>query len=106
MSPPGKGDAEFTQVYVNGISRSTNQEDLEKIFEECGTIRGVVMKRNYAFIDFKSHADAVEAIKRHDKKNYFGEPLTVEQSRKYLKLVEFNSCLVPNGGRRRRTTGP
>ena len=84
MSPPGKGDAEFTQVYVNGISRSTNQEDLEKIFEECGEIRGVVMKRNYAFIDFKHHADAQEAIKRHNGRNHFGDSLVVEQSRKYF----------------------
>ena len=41
------------------------------------------MKRNYAFIDFKNHADAVEAIKRHDQKNYFGCDLKVEESRKY-----------------------
>ena len=65
------------------------------------------MKRNYAFIDFKSHADAVEAIKRHHGRNHFGDgALTVEQSRKYSKLVRSNSRLVPNGGRRRRTTGP
>ena len=41
------------------------------------------MKRNYAFIDFKHHADAQEAIKRHNGRNHFGDSLVVEQSRKY-----------------------
>lgn len=43
------------------------------------------MKRNYAFIDFKHHADAQEAIKRHNGRNHFGDSLVVEQSRKYFK---------------------
>ena len=84
MSPGGKGDVEFTQVYVAGISRSTQEEDLTKIFEECGEIKNIVMKRNYAFIDFKHHGDAKEAIKLHNGRNHFGDSLVVEQSRKYF----------------------
>ena len=40
------------------------------------------MKRNYAFIDFKHHGDAKEAIKLHNGRNHFGDSLVVEQSRK------------------------
>ena len=38
------------------------------------------MKNKYAFIDFKHHADAVDAIKRFNGKNQYGDTLTVEQS--------------------------
>ena len=68
----------FTQVYVNGISRSTSADDLEQLFEKCGSIRDIVIKNKYAFIDFKNHDDAVEAVKTYDKTSQFGEVLTVE----------------------------
>ena len=56
MSPRSKpDDAEFTQIYVAGISRSTTADDLEKVFEQIGPIRDIVMKNKYAFIDYKHH---------------------------------------------------
>ena len=67
---------------MKGISRSTTADDLEQLFEKCGTIRDIVMKNKYAFIDFKSHDDAAEAVKTYNKTSQFGETLTVEQSRK------------------------
>ena len=83
MSPRRKpDDPEFTQVYVAGISRSTTADDLEKIFDTCGAIRDIVMKNKYAFIDFKNHEDAVDAINRFNKTTHYGDNLTVEQSRK------------------------
>ena len=84
MSPRGgdKEDETFTQIYVAGISRSTTADDLEKVFDVCGAIREVIMKNKYAFIDFKHHQDAVEAIKRNNGKTVYGDTLTVERSRK------------------------
>lgn len=80
MSPQDKGgdDAAFTQIYVNGISRNITADDLEKVFETCGPIRDIVMKNKYAFIDFKSNADAADAIKKFHGKVQYGDTLTVE----------------------------
>jgi len=90
---PPVDNPDFTQVYVNGVSRTTTADDLEQLFEKCGAIKDIVMKNKYAFIDFKSHDDAVEAVRTYNKTSQFGEMLTVEQSQ-------------PHGGRKRRATGP
>ena len=83
MSPREKTEEAFTQVYVAGISRSTTAKDLEEVFEVCGQINEIVMKNKYAFIDFKSHADAVDAVKNLHGKTHHGDTFTVEQSSKY-----------------------
>ena len=90
---PPVDNPNFTQVYVNGIPRTTTVDDLEQLFEKCGAIRDIVMKNKYAFIDFKNHDDAVEAVQTYNKTSQFGEMLTVEQSQ-------------PHGGRKRRSAGP
>ena len=58
------------------------------MFEPCGHIKGIIMKNKYAFIDFKDHRDAVDAIKRMNGKNVYGDILIVEQSRKYPFLFQ------------------
>ena len=49
------------------------------------------MKNKYAFIDFKHHADAVDAIKRFHGKTHYGDTLVVEQSCKYQVEIKASS---------------
>ena len=93
MSPGDKQEDSFTQIYVAGISRTTTADELEKLFEPCGQIRDIIMKNKYAFIDFKDHRDAVDAIKRLNGKSHYGDTLIVEQSRKYSSYFQKKKLL-------------
>ena len=80
-SPPRRratDNADFTQIYVAGISQSTSADDIEKLFDKCGQIKDIVMKNKYAFIDFNNHDDAVDAISRYNRTSLHGDTLTVE----------------------------
>lgn len=42
-----------------GLSRRTNEDDLKDSFSKFGRIKNIVLKNNFAFIDFEDHEAAV-----------------------------------------------
>lgn len=69
----------FTQVYIAKLSRRTNESDLRSEFSKFGTIKNIVLKHAYAFIDFEDHEAAGRAIKEMNGKSFVnGEDLVVE----------------------------
>jgi polyadenylate-binding protein len=91
----GERSRSFTQIYVNGISRYCTKEDIDKAFGEWGTIRSVVIKQRYAFIDYKHPEDAAEAVKQMNGRMLRDYKLVVEQSSKYSvsSLFPVKKCL-------------
>ena len=62
-----------------GLSRRSNEDDLRDSFSKFGRIKNIVLKNNFAFIDFEDHEAAVQAVKNmHGRSFVNGEDLIVE----------------------------
>ena len=56
-------------------------------FSKFGSIKEVILKRSYAFIDFEEHESAAAAVNEMNGKVFVnGEELTVEQSGRKIVL--------------------
>jgi len=76
-SPERKNTA---QLYIGGISRSVEADDLREPFSKFGTVKDITMKGKYAFIEFESADSIPEAIKEMHGHRWKSYDLTVEQS--------------------------
>jgi len=64
---------------VTGYSRSSRRDDIERHFA-LGTpdaVSGIVMYSRFAFIDFKSPENALNAVTQLDGTEFEGRKLTV-----------------------------
>lgn len=74
-----KDPASYTQIYIAKLHKRTREEDLKEAFSKFGTIKDIVLKHTYAFIDFEDHEAANRAVKEMDGKPFAnGEELVVE----------------------------
>jgi len=69
-----------TQIYVARFPSRTRNDDLEEAFKKFGKIKDLVMKGQYAFIDYEDAKDAEDAIQEMDNKEFDGVKLIVEAS--------------------------
>ena len=78
-----------TKLYVGNLSYSTTEQDLSRLFGECGTVvsaqvitdRETGQPRGFAFVEMSSDAEAQAAITANNGKNVGGRALTVNESR-------------------------
>lgn len=76
-----------TRVYIGRLPRGAEEKDVDKKFKEFGTIREITLKNGFAFVDYKDHRDAKDAVRDcHDQK-FLGERII---------------CEIAKGGRRNR----
>jgi RNA recognition motif-containing protein len=78
-------------IFIGGISRKVQQEDLTDAFKRYGKILNVKMKGEYAFIEFDDVGDADAAVKEMTNNRICGHKITVQKS---------------YGGRKERNKGP
>lgn len=78
-------------VFIGGISREVQSEDIEKGFKSFGTIENIKMKGDFAFVEYKRVDDCERAIKEMAYAKIMGHKITVQKS---------------YGGRNRRERGP
>lgn len=77
--PSGKAQEPTTTLFVvNFDTRGTREQDLERFFEKYGALNRVEIKRNYAFVEFKTLEDAIDAQKRCHGRELEGRTITVE----------------------------
>ncbi|NJK95830.1 MAG: hypothetical protein HC905_13785, partial [Bacteroidales bacterium] len=67
-----------TLFVVNFHEETTRQEDLQMLFEPYGELMRIDMKRNYAFVQFKTIAEAVVAKEKTNGGKLDQSVLTVE----------------------------
>ncbi len=78
-----------TRLYVGNLSYNTTEGDVQRLFEEVGTVSScdLIMDRNtnqpkgFAFVDMGSQADATKAIETLNGKAVDGRDLTVNEAR-------------------------
>jgi len=78
-------------VFIGGISRKVQYEDVEQSFKKFGQIENIKMKGDFAFVEYKHEDDADQAIKEMAYAKILGHKITVQKS---------------YGGRKERNKGP
>lgn len=76
-------------IYVGNLSYEVNQEDLNEVFAEYGTVKRVHVptdretgrKRGFAFIEMESETDEDKAIQALDGAEWMARTLKVNKAR-------------------------
>lgn len=78
-------------VFIGGISRNVQYEDISSAFKSFGKIDNIKMKGDFAFVEYVSSGDADAAVKEMHGNKICGYGITVQKS---------------YGGRKERDKGP
>lgn len=70
------------QIFIAKLNPRVRERDLEKSFGKYGSIRNVLIKSGYAFIEYDNYRDAEDAVKHMDGKTLEGQRIVVEHASK------------------------
>lgn len=70
------------RIYVGNLKENTSKQELQNIFAKYGMIRGVMVSRNFGFIQFDNEASANKAIDNENQKLYSGRKIAVSKVQK------------------------
>ena len=90
-------------IYVGNLSYEVNQEDLNEVFAEYGTVKRVHMPtdretgrvRGFAFVEMESEAEEAQAIQALDGAEWMDRSLKVNKAKPRENRNSFSG-----GGRR------
>ena len=51
------------KIYVANIPREATQKDLERVFEEAGTVSNIEFKGEFAFVEYEIPSDGEDALR-------------------------------------------
>jgi len=85
---PNKGNV----LYVGNLNRRLNEDDVRDRFEKYGEIKSIQLikdpstqeYRGFGFVEYTNDADAGEAVKELDQKEFDGRKMKVERSKRGL----------------------
>ena len=78
-----------TKLYVGNLSFNTQEDDLQRLFEQVGTVTScnVIMdkftnkSRGFGFVEMATQDEANKAIEEFNGKDFDGRALTVNEAR-------------------------
>lgn len=70
------------RIYVGNLKENTPKIELQNIFSKYGNIRGVMVSRNFGFIQFDDESNANKAIESENQKLYNGRKIMVSKAKK------------------------
>lgn len=65
------------RIYVGGLPEKANVDDLYEHFVQFGQINGIIVNRNFGFVQFETEAQAQDAIAKADGSVFQGKSLSV-----------------------------
>lgn len=79
----------MSRIFIRNLPSQITEKDLENLFSDCGMIDEIVLKTNFAFIQFSSEEFSERAIKLFNDYPLRGNKITVEQAKtRTEKLAE------------------
>jgi arginine/serine-rich splicing factor 7 len=79
----------MSRIFVRNIPAKVTQGELENIFKSIGKVNDIILKTNFAFIQYEQEKDAYEALKSLNDYSLSGNKLIVELAKsRYEKLAE------------------
>lgn len=70
------------RIYVGNLKENTSKPELQNIFGKYGSIRGIMLSRNFGFIQFENETSANNAIENENQKMYNGRKINVSKVQK------------------------
>jgi RNA recognition motif-containing protein len=68
----------MSRIFVRNIPTKTREAELESTFSKSGKITDIVLKTNFAFIQYETEKQALEALKQFHEYTFNGNILTIE----------------------------
>src|SRR5574343_1808490 len=68
----------MSRIFVKNLSSKTQENDMHKLFASVGKISDIILKNNFAFIQYESERDAKDAVRTYHNYRLHGNPLIVE----------------------------
>ncbi len=75
MNPPN------TRIFIRNLPQKVSEEDLNKLFSKCGKIDEIIIKNNFAFIQYNTFQSSQNAIRNFNDYNFHGTKIEVEQAK-------------------------
>ncbi len=83
MNPPN------TRIFIRNLPQKVTEEDLNILFSKCGKIDEIIIKNNFAFIQYNTFQSSQNAIRNFNDYNFHGSKIVVEQAKtKNEKIAE------------------
>lgn len=71
-----------SRIYVGNLKENTQRNDLQTIFGKYGVIRGIMINRNFGFVQFDNEQSAENAIENEHQNTYNNRKITVSKIQK------------------------
>jgi arginine/serine-rich splicing factor 7 len=79
----------MSRIFVRNIPTRTKQSEIEDLFKKIGKITDIVLKQNFAFIQYSHEHEAVQAVNKFNDFNMNGNKILVELAKtRTEKLAE------------------
>ena len=83
MNPPN------TRIFIRNLPPKVTEDDLSTLFSKCGKIEEIIIKNNFAFIEYSTVQSSLNAIRNFNDYNFHGTKIVVEQAKtKNEKIAE------------------
>jgi arginine/serine-rich splicing factor 4/5/6 len=70
------------QIFIAKLNPRVREKDLEHSFSKYGSIKHILIKSGYAFIEYDNYKDAERAVRHMDGKTLEGQRIVVEHASK------------------------
>ena len=78
-----------TRIFIRNLPQNVTDEELNVLFSKCGKIDEIVIKNNFAFIQYNTFQSSQNAIRNFNDYNFHGTKIVVEQAKtKNEKIAE------------------
>lgn len=71
-----------SRIYIGNLGENVLKSEIENIFRKYGNIRGVLLSRNFGFVQYDLDESANNAIANENEKKYFNRKIIVRNAMK------------------------
>ena len=75
MNPPN------TRIFIRNLPAKITEDDINKLFSKCGKIEEIIIKNNFAFVEYSTVQSSLNAIRNFNDYNFHGTKILVEQAK-------------------------
>ena len=70
-----------TRIFIRNLPQKVTQDDLKTLFSKCGKVDEIIIKNNFAFIQYSTVQSSQNAIRNFNDYNFHGTKIVVEQAK-------------------------
>lgn len=79
----------MSRIFVRNVPTKIKESEVQSLFSKCGKITDTILKTNFAFIQYETKSEAIDAIKLYNNYSLYGNKLNVELAKsRSEKLAE------------------